>query len=110
MNNPACEPKTDEGPIPSGNFLIYGSQLNDISPFDTIRFLLGGADWGDWYVPIVSPSGYFPYGRRGFYLHGGFKQGTKGCISVGGGLLGNVNSSRVMHALQENEVSSIWVE
>lgn len=110
MNNPFCAHKMDKGPIPSGKYYIQRRSINDISPFQTIKYLLKGKDWGDWFVPIVSESGTFPYGRKGFYLHGGCFKGSAGCIDVGGCILGNENSSQVLHSLEEAEVSTIWVE
>lgn len=39
------------------------------------------------------------YSRGGFFLHGGMRKGSAGCIDVGGGLLGNEGTKRLVQAI-----------
>ncbi len=63
---------------------------------DIARSLRG--DWGDWRVPIVPTKGTNTYGRDKFFLHGGFKAGSAGCIDIGGGF-GNDITDQILRDL-----------
>lgn len=69
-----------QGPIPPGNYSLDPSQ---ISEGGFLRNLLG--DWGKYRVPLTPDSSTNTYGRDGFFLHGGKKPGSAGCIDVGSG-------------------------
>ena len=69
-----------QGPIPPGNYSLDPSQ---ISAGGFFRNLLG--DWGKYRVPLTPDSSTNTYGRDGFFLHGGKKPGSAGCIDVGSG-------------------------
>jgi len=111
MNNPKCSHLKNIGPIPSGKYYIYSSQINNLSPFTTIRLLVTGkGDWGDWLVPLVPETGAALCGRSGFYLHCGLFKGSAGCIDIGGRVLGNSNTERVLSSIKEAEVNMLWVQ
>jgi hypothetical protein len=111
MNNPKCSRLKNIGPIPSGKYLIYRSQINNLSPFTTVRLLLSGnGDWGDWLVPLAPEGGAALYGRSGFYLHCGVFKGSAGCIDIGGRVFGNANTERVLASIKEAGVNNLWVQ
>ena len=94
-NKPKCEQMPDKGPIPRGNYEIYPSRIDNPSLMNDLRRNFrdgrsqGGGDWGDWRVRIYPLPGTKRFGRTGFYLHGGWWDGSAGCIDIGGGIFGN---------------------
>jgi RHS repeat-associated protein len=68
-----------QGPIPLGTYTADPSQISEGGFF---RNLLG--DWGRFRVPLKPDPGTQTFGRDGFFLHGGKKPGSAGCIDVGG--------------------------
>lgn len=66
------------GPIPPGGYTLNPSE---ISEGGFLRNLLG--DWGSYRAPLHPDPGTNTFGRDGFFLHGGRKPGSKGCIDVG---------------------------
>jgi hypothetical protein len=73
--------KPDKGPIPPGKYILDPSEISKAGMGRKLDNLLF-RDWGDYRVPL-RPDGAETFGRKGFYLHGGDKVGTKGCIDVG---------------------------
>jgi RHS repeat-associated protein len=75
-----CDSTTPyKGPIPSGFYMADPSQVGAGGFF---RDLLG--DWGRFRVPLKPHPNTQTFGRDGFFLHGGKKPGSAGCIDVGG--------------------------
>jgi RHS repeat-associated protein len=68
-----------QGPIPLGT---YAADPQQISQGGFFRNLLG--DWGNFRVPLKADRDTETFGRNGFFLHGGKKPGSAGCIDVGG--------------------------
>ncbi|MFG6417224.1 RHS repeat-associated core domain-containing protein [Roseateles sp. DC23W] len=66
------------GPIPSGGYTLNTAE---ISEGGWVRSLLG--DWGTYRAPLHPDAATNTFGRDGFFLHGGSKPGSKGCIDVG---------------------------
>jgi RHS repeat-associated protein len=74
-----CDSTTpNKGPIPAG---AYTADPRQISEGGFLRSLLG--DWGRFRVPLKPGSNTQTFGRDGFFLHGGKKPGSAGCIDVG---------------------------
>jgi RHS repeat-associated protein len=69
---------SDTGPIPEGGYLL---DPNEISKGGFLRNLTG--DWGQYRAPLHPTPGTETFGRDGFFLHGGEKPGSSGCIDVG---------------------------
>lgn len=70
----------NQGPIPSG---VYFVNRRDITPGGFLRDLTG--DWGKFRVPLKPvPGAGDMFGRDEFFLHGGSKPGSAGCIDCGG--------------------------
>jgi hypothetical protein len=94
-NKPKCEQMANKGPIPRGKYEIYPSRIDNPSKMDDFRRNFrdersqGGGDWGDWRVRIYPLPGTERFGRTGFYLHGGWRGGSAGCIDIGGYFWGN---------------------
>jgi RHS repeat-associated protein len=94
-NETKCERMANKGPIPRGKYEIYPSQIDNPSFWRDFRRNFrderheGGGDWGDWRVRIYPLPGTERFGRTGFYLHGGYWDGSAGCIDIGGGVFGH---------------------
>ncbi|MDD5222996.1 MAG: RHS domain-containing protein [bacterium] len=97
-NESKCEQKKDEGPLPRGKYNINANDISNPGRFGDILRNLTGV-WGDWRVPINPSPGTETYGRSGFFLHGGRKPGTSGCIDIGGGIFGDTNTDRLLKDL-----------
>jgi hypothetical protein len=67
-----------KGPIPPGEYTLNPSE---ISKGSWLRDLTG--DWGDYRAPLHPNDGTNTLGRDNFFLHGGDKPGSAGCIDVG---------------------------
>jgi hypothetical protein len=102
MNNPRLVGIEDFGPIPEGTYHFSASGIQRLSP-DEERKLRGasheyhlhtklydvpGGDWGNGLVALKpvhlekGPCGNAP-GRHDFFLHGGVRAGSSGCIDIG---------------------------
>lgn len=109
LNRPQDTHRKDQGPIPIGQYMIYVSELSDPC---LVRDLLRRAtgDWGDWRVALHPAPKTKTFGRSDFFLHGGGLAGSKGCIDIGGGLLGDVDTERVKSALLEDKDGVVPLE
>ncbi|MEN6374978.1 MAG: RHS repeat-associated core domain-containing protein, partial [Smithella sp.] len=67
-----------KGPIPPGDYTLNPSEASKGGFF---RNLLG--DWGDYRVPLHPDNDTNTYNRKNFFLHGGKKPGSAGCIDIG---------------------------
>ena len=75
VTNPSVSGK---GPIPPG---LYELTPKNISEAGFWRQFTG--DWGRYRVPLTPVASTNTFGRDGFFLHGGKKPGSQGCIDVG---------------------------
>lgn len=98
MNNPDFESNKNYGPIPRGVYEIHVSELEDKGLLTDIG-RRAMADWGDWRVRLHRKDGKKPYDRTDFFLHGGDKPGSAGCIDIGGGIFGNKSTDRLFRDL-----------
>jgi len=111
LNNPECRKRSWQGPIPTGMYFIFRSEISHPSLIWNLgRNII--RKWGDWRIPLRNIGGGPPlYGRDGFYLHGGdINNGSAGCINIGGGVLGDATTDRVKKSLEETEWSVLWVQ
>jgi len=70
-----------EGPIPPGTYWFWP---DEISPSGIYRkFFPWAGDWGDYRVRLYPNKETDSYGRTNFFLHGGKKPGSAGCIDIG---------------------------
>jgi RHS repeat-associated protein len=101
QNDPRCADRQDVGPIPPGQYIGQAGNFSEQNPFKTVGQLLSGrGDWGSFRLPLTPYPGTNTGPRGGFYLHGGLFVGTKGCIDIGGGLLGNPTTWRLIMDIQ----------
>ena len=70
----------NKGPLPPGRYTLDPKEISEGGFF---RSLLG--DWGKYRAPLKPVVGTNTYGRDGFFMHGGAKPGSKGCIDLGSG-------------------------
>jgi hypothetical protein len=74
----------DKGPIPEGTYTMDPKDISQATGIKGwIRKWLG--DWGDYRVTLKPDPGTDTKGRDGFFIHGGEKPGSAGCIDVGAG-------------------------
>ncbi|MCK9220861.1 MAG: DUF2778 domain-containing protein [Bacteroidales bacterium] len=84
MNNPNAQNIPKKGPIPRGNYTFQNTQWQSQSTLRQVyNIIAGNGDWGDYNVPLAP---VVPGSRDGFYLHGGFFEGSGGCIDAGGNI------------------------
>ncbi|MBL1153096.1 MAG: L,D-transpeptidase family protein [Armatimonadetes bacterium] len=80
--------KKNVGPIPEGSYYIKKWQVQRESywPGDWWRdeFYPGGTNFGERRVPLYACPETETYGRDGFFVHGGSRPQTAGCIQVDG--------------------------
>jgi RHS repeat-associated protein len=67
-----------QGPIPPGLYYMDPTQITEGGFF---RNLTG--DWGKYRAPLTPAPVTETFGRSGFFIHGGKKPGSAGCIDVG---------------------------
>jgi hypothetical protein len=95
INQVSCQTIKNKGPIPLGFYRLLTSEIsNPGTAHDFVRNLLG--DWGDWRVPLHPEEGTETFGRDGFFLHGGRRFGSLGCIDVGGGKYGDARTNQLL--------------
>ncbi len=74
----ADQHKHDYGPIPAGNYTMANDNFVKNS---LIRRLKG--DWGSYRAALQPDRGTNTFGRSDFFIHGGSRPGSAGCIDVG---------------------------
>ena len=67
----------DEGPIPAGEYWVNPSELG------TPKYA-SAESWGTYRLTIHKYPSTITYNRGGFFIHGGSKFGSKGCIDLAG--------------------------
>ncbi len=73
-----------EGPIPQGNYSLDPQEFSEATGLrHLVRDRFGLWDWGKWRVPLHPLADTNTYGRGGFFMHGGRRPGSAGCIDVG---------------------------
>lgn len=95
----------DRGPIPSGNYTIDTTKVQQLTVWQTIkRNRLGfpGNDWGSWNAPLIPNPGTNTFDRFGFYMHEGMYPGSAGCIDVGGGMFGNDQTKQLLRDIMSD--------
>ncbi len=108
MNDPDSTNLSNEGPIPIGKYHLMPKELSDPNHFrDYVRNLGGYSDWGDWRITIHPDSKTDTHGRKGFFIHGGQRPGSKGCIDVGGGMYGNEQTDRLKKDIIKSKQQNI---
>jgi hypothetical protein len=70
----------NQGPLPPGSYNLDPLQISEGGFF---RNLFG--DWGTYRAPLTPNPGTNTYGRDGFFVHGGKKPGSRGCLDLGSG-------------------------
>jgi len=78
----ADQNKKNIGPLPEGTYIINPKEISEVRGIKYfIRNLLG--DWGHFRVVLHPDNSTNTYGRSGFFIHGGDRPGSAGCIDVG---------------------------
>ena len=101
MNMPLAQNIENLGPIQEGLYLIYSNEWDHLSKLRQVyNIIRGNGDWGDYNVPL-HPLGYRT--RSNFYLHGGFFEGSAGCIDAVRRI------SEVYHLLKNQDITLLRV-
>lgn len=101
LNNASksCQIAPYRGPIPAGHYYINPKELSDPGfAGDLLRNFRPDSpgDWGDWRIRIYPKPGTKTWGRDNFFIHGGSIEGSAGCIDIGGGIIGNSSTDRLL--------------
>jgi len=72
-----------KGPIPPGDYTLNPSEASEGGFLRNLLGTLGIADWGKYRAPLHPNAGTNTYNRKNFFLHGGKKPGSAGCIDIG---------------------------
>ncbi len=101
LNNNSIESQSAsyKGVTPVGKYIIKPQEFSDPNIIiDLKRNIIDGADWGDWRVRLHNKTdeGFNYYGRNNLFLHCGSKQGSAGCIDIGG-------------SIQETPIQNVWL-
>lgn len=114
QNDPKAVDKKNKGPIPPGDYYIIPEELSDpyllgdIGRILNIKTLLSKnwtnwslADWGDWRVRLhrIKGKDLVATDRDNFFIHGGWFEGSAGCIDISGGILGNLMTDHLKDML-----------
>lgn len=67
-----------KGPINSGGYSIDPYKIEKTGLLMGLR-----GDWGTYYAPLKPDPSTDTHGRTGFYIHGGVRPGSNGCVDVG---------------------------
>jgi hypothetical protein len=103
MNNPDAQNKQDAGPIQAGKYKIDNSKWQSLSKLRQIyNIARGNGDWGDMNVPLEIVSGNQT--RNSFYLHGGFFEGSAGCIDAGS------NITNIYNLIKNQKTTYLYVK
>lgn len=70
----------NKNPIPPGEYLV---KLDEVSKAGWMREHLDWRDWGKYRAPMHPDGKTDTHGRSGFFLHGGKRPGSAGCVDVG---------------------------
>ncbi len=89
-----------KGPIPPGTWWL---QPEEISPTNFFRRNFDPRDSGEYRVRLYPSEETETYGRTNFFLHGGEKPGSAGCIDVG-------NADRHLFPLLMKPKEPIYIE
>ncbi len=77
--------REDFGPLPEGEYVVHFDKTLDFKNneglWDAFQWIIKSPDWGFVATPLEQVSGE-SYQRGNFYIHGGLREGTKGCIEL----------------------------
>lgn len=109
MNNPKYQFIEKSGPIPEGQFILDKRTLTERNFVEAVWRVKvrGQGDWGSFDVPLNPLSGTKIGNRNNFYLHGGSKPGSAGCVDVGGGLSGNAKTHDLVSYIKNSPSNHI---
>jgi hypothetical protein len=106
-NQTICQSKKSIGPLPKGRYRVVSAELSDPSLLrDLIRNSTG--DWGDWRVPLHPLEDNVMFGRDDFFIHCGRRIGSKGCIDIGGGIMGSKSTDLIKSIILEEAESILY--
>ena len=85
-SNWSDQKKADFGPIPEGTYTVRFDQTLDYtsaeSLWDRLKWRIKKPSWGLIITPLEADIKTNTFGRNNFYIHGGDKPGSKGCIDL----------------------------
>jgi hypothetical protein len=83
--SPQFQAERNKGPIPEGRYYIIPSEISVVSGFWKLarQIRTGFADWGSGRARLHPFSSTVTFGRTDFFIHGGRRPGSIGCVDVG---------------------------
>ena len=105
----ASQREPSKGPLPSGLYRMNPydtvSQSKADTSWDWIKWTLKSPAWGS-YATELEPQTTDTYGRHSFYVHGGSRPGSAGCITSSKGIGSFINGSEAnWRGRQETAIS-----
>jgi RHS repeat-associated protein len=95
LNKPEAQNIKNMGPIPEGTYYFYNNQWKSQNKVRQLyNIIRGNGDWGDYNVPLIF---FGLQTRSNFYLHGGFFEGSAGCIDAGSNIVFIYNILKDQH-------------
>jgi RHS repeat-associated protein len=70
------------GPIPPGLYYAEPGSTQTVSIFSPIWLFWGRESWGTQRLPLIPDPNTETYGRSHFFIHGGSRKQTAGCIQI----------------------------
>jgi len=70
------------GPIPPGLYYAEPGSTQTVSIFSPIWFFFGQESWGTQRLPLIPDPNTETYGRSRFFIHGGSRKQTGGCVQI----------------------------
>lgn len=96
----------DKGPTPPGKYYVDPKEISIPSTARFIgRWLRYGADWGWGRVPMHPAEETDTKGRDGFFIHGGYFDGSAGCQDIG-----SYDDEFFEHLQQSEGLIPVWIE
>jgi len=103
MNNPDAQSIENSGPIQAGKYKFSNNSWQSQSKLRQMyNIVRGNGDWGDMNVPLEIVNG--KQTRNSFYLHGGFFEGSAGCIDAGS------NISNIYNLIKNQKTTYLYVK
>lgn len=80
----AAQARVSEGPIPEGEYWIAPGELWENSALKDMLGITPRSAWGNYRIAVHPFPSTETYGRGGFFIHGGIRPGSAGCIDLTG--------------------------
>jgi len=102
MNNPKSQNTPDGGIIPQGNYSFKNTGWDHLNLYQQAkRFATFSGDWGEYNVRLTPLT--YTGSRNNFFIHGGYFEGSHGCIDAG------LNVDKIYNYVKSQDVTILRV-